>query len=70
MSAIKRALEDIEELADDAICRGANNVNDVIVYVNAYSTFKPDDEVIEKIWEKYFSWYDEELEYQLETNNA
>lgn len=59
MSAIKSALHDIEELADDAICAGANSVNDVVVYVNTYSRIKADEELIEKIWEKYFDWYTE-----------
>lgn len=57
MSAIKNALFDIEELADDAICGGANSVNDVVVYVNTYSRIKADEELIERIWEKYFDWY-------------
>lgn len=66
MSAIKAALEDIEELTVDAIQAGANSVNDVVVYVNSQSAIKADEDLIERIWEKYFAWHDEDLEYHLQ----
>lgn len=65
MSHIKRALEDIEELTVQAIEAGANSVNDVVVYVNSTSPIKADEDLIESIWEKMFSWHEDEMEYHL-----
>lgn len=66
MSAIKAALENIEELTVDAIMSGANSVNDVVVYVNSQSPIKADEDIIEQIWSRLFAWHDEDLEYHLQ----
>lgn len=63
MSAMKRALEDIEELTVDAIEAGANTVNDVVVYVNSQSSVRADEDLIESIWAAYFGWHDDDLTY-------
>lgn len=63
MSAMKRVYEDVVELTVEAVEAGANNVNDVVVYVNSQTPIRVDEQVIETIWSQLFAWHDEELEY-------
>lgn len=65
MSAMKQVYEDVIELTVEAVEAGANNVNDVVVYVNAQTPIRVDEDVIESIWEQMFSWHEEELTYHM-----
>jgi hypothetical protein len=54
MSQIKRAMENIDDLIVEALEKGANNVNDVVTYVNTFSALKIDEAYADSKLEEYW----------------